>query len=1143
MPYDIFISYARKDNINGRVTELKEQIEKQYAKTTGTNLKVFFDTEQIKSMDDFNDRILTALKEAAILVIILSPNYLESDYCNGETIEYLKYEYARGSQNNNVAVIYFNEITDFEDPDFTHKKATWLKDEKNRQRTDLLLWGNKGTKSLNDINKNTDFLELINSIKDRITRKIRIAASPGNLPAPNARFVGRKTEMESIHKSVFNGQHGCITILHGLSGLGKTTLALQYACNFADFYFAGRYKIDCSDENNLAGALKKLEYDLEINFTDDERKNDESAIKKIINKLKKQVEKKAQIEQEKNYPVYPNILLILDNVENKDLINSGYFHLITGKDWLKIIVTTRFGKHDFGNDEKKYTYIPVENLSENEAYSLFKSYCPEILFIIDTNGIFVNKIIKLLDGFTLAIEMSAIYLKEKEGRITFEAFYNLLINEGCTEGIDNLADEVKTKTNHGKLISVALVQMFGILTDQEKFVLNYCCLFPAESIPISWIKELIIKEYPKYGKVVLPGHDDPWLLIIDHLYKLRLLQSISFSEDINIPQLAKMHRLVQEVLYNQLSKKEELTDILFDYVITRSEYLENNWYKKNEQWEINPLVNFTELLLDKFYTQAPQLVLSFGSWLRLIYSNNRYKDILLQAIKLLQKKENYKETDLATLYSNLAAVEKDLGNLIDAKDYLIKAIKIDESHFEPNHPNFAIDYSNLAMVEQALGNLICAKDYLIKAIKIDESNFEPNHPTLAIDYSNLATVEKNLGNLNIAKDYLLKAIKIDECNFKPSHPTLAIDYSNLALVEQDLGNIKEAKEYLLKAIIIDESNFEPKHPTLAILYSNIAIVERDLGNLKEAKDYLIKAIIIDESNFEPNHPNLASLYSNLATVERHLGNLKEAKDYLIKAIKIDELNFEPNHPTLAILYSNLALVEQDLGNLIDAKNLLLKAHKINELNYEPNHPYLAISYSNLARFEQALGNLIDAKDYLLKAIKIDESNYESNHPTLAIRYSNLAMVEKDLGNLTSAKDFLRKAIIIDESNFEPHHPKLAIRYSNLAMVERDLGNLIDAKNYLLKAIKIDESNYEPNHPTLAIDYSNLATVEQDLSNLTDAERLFRKALEINAKSLPKEHPNTKNSYLFLKDLLEQTGRNKEADELRLKAKEHGFDNI
>jgi hypothetical protein len=47
MPYDLFISYSRKDNVNNRVTELKNQIETDYLEFTKEPLNCFFDQEEI----------------------------------------------------------------------------------------------------------------------------------------------------------------------------------------------------------------------------------------------------------------------------------------------------------------------------------------------------------------------------------------------------------------------------------------------------------------------------------------------------------------------------------------------------------------------------------------------------------------------------------------------------------------------------------------------------------------------------------------------------------------------------------------------------------------------------------------------------------------------------------------------------------------------------------------------------------------------------------------------------------------------------------------------------------------------------------------------------------------------------------------
>ena len=42
MPYDLFISYSRRDNTQGRITELKQQIEADYPAFVGPNQHRFF---------------------------------------------------------------------------------------------------------------------------------------------------------------------------------------------------------------------------------------------------------------------------------------------------------------------------------------------------------------------------------------------------------------------------------------------------------------------------------------------------------------------------------------------------------------------------------------------------------------------------------------------------------------------------------------------------------------------------------------------------------------------------------------------------------------------------------------------------------------------------------------------------------------------------------------------------------------------------------------------------------------------------------------------------------------------------------------------------------------------------------------------
>ena len=93
MPYDLFISYSRRDNEQGRITQLVERIKKDFAAFEGNNgreLVPFFDQDEIHGMSDWRQRILQGLRESRLLLACLSPAYLQSEYCEWEFVEYLR---------------------------------------------------------------------------------------------------------------------------------------------------------------------------------------------------------------------------------------------------------------------------------------------------------------------------------------------------------------------------------------------------------------------------------------------------------------------------------------------------------------------------------------------------------------------------------------------------------------------------------------------------------------------------------------------------------------------------------------------------------------------------------------------------------------------------------------------------------------------------------------------------------------------------------------------------------------------------------------------------------------------------------------------------------------------------------------------
>ena len=78
MSYDLFVSDSRKDNAQGRVSELLERIREDYRAFAGEELVCFFDLDDIHGMGDWRHRILEGLRHSSLLLLVLSPTYVKS---------------------------------------------------------------------------------------------------------------------------------------------------------------------------------------------------------------------------------------------------------------------------------------------------------------------------------------------------------------------------------------------------------------------------------------------------------------------------------------------------------------------------------------------------------------------------------------------------------------------------------------------------------------------------------------------------------------------------------------------------------------------------------------------------------------------------------------------------------------------------------------------------------------------------------------------------------------------------------------------------------------------------------------------------------------------------------------------------------
>ena len=85
--YDLFISYASQDNVEGWIEKFQKQLTDELVRLLGRPFSekcVFFDRLRLEVGHDYPEVLDSASRESALLVALLSPNYVSSDWCSRE---------------------------------------------------------------------------------------------------------------------------------------------------------------------------------------------------------------------------------------------------------------------------------------------------------------------------------------------------------------------------------------------------------------------------------------------------------------------------------------------------------------------------------------------------------------------------------------------------------------------------------------------------------------------------------------------------------------------------------------------------------------------------------------------------------------------------------------------------------------------------------------------------------------------------------------------------------------------------------------------------------------------------------------------------------------------------------------------------
>ena len=636
-------------------------------------------------------------------------------------------------------------------------------------------------------------------------------------------------ERESKKKEGF--QSVVLTVCHGLGGVGKTQLALNYVYHTTQLY-THRVWFNAESTEQLMRDYRWFCDAFHI-FVD-EKSSDVMVIDKVKNWLSTRSE----------------WLLVYDNAPDDQTLESFLPKSGSGD----ILVTSRYAHKWSG---KK---IAVDVLEEKEAIELVKRRIragDAEAKLAETEETALRELVKELGYLPLALAQAAAYIAECNITVAdYLEKYRSYTDEILE--VRNLSSEEYPK-------SVATTWLITMERIQKQLpialsVLQGCAYLAPDKIPKEVLKDFLQEIISTEEK----GAPKP--LLFNQIMSCLSSYSMVNVNDQAEQQSVNIHRVVQQVIRSHLQKQAE--------------------QKEAGSAKID-LQGMMQKLLTSLTRSCPK-----GDEMKTIHSRRRWIEHFESLLKQEDTHHGFSTENRMSAMSQLGIIYLyDWSQPQKAKDYLEKVREAEETVYGVDHVNVAITLANLGMAYGALGNPQKQRDFLERALVIDEKYYGKDHVEVAKTLANLGNAYGTLGDWQNARELLERALAIQEKHYGLDHVEMAITLGSLGNAYGALGDRQKQRDLLERVLVILEKHYGKDHVEVAITLVNLGNAYGDLGNLVKARELFERALRIQEKHYGSNHVEVAKTLVNLSKTYRALGELQRARELFERARMIQKKHY------------------------------------------------------------------------------------------------------------------------------------------------------------------------------------------------------------------------------------------------------------
>src|SRR5437660_967979 len=656
----------------------------------------------------------------------------------------------------------------------------------------------------------------------------------------NPFFMGRDDVLHQLH-DILNKEHMGVhhrsCALNGLSGIGKTQVALEYAYRYADNY-TGVFWLTAETPGSLLSSLIAIA-DI-LNLPEKQEQQQDRIIAAVIRWLNN----------------HGDWLLIFDNVEDIELVKNVLPSARRGY----LLFTSR--RQSLGLTLHTLTLAPMAP-EEGVRFLLHRAKLLDRMTPLDhlslTEHALAEEIVNMMGGLPLALDQAGAYIESTQCSLSD---YLALLRSSHLRLL-NVHD---VHANH-----LPVMRSFELIFEQLErsspfatALITVCSYLAPEAIPETFFVEGASSLGPIFEQMAA----DPF----EFHAAIKALLDYSLVQRNTHTHILSLHRLVQAVLKGRLSEDAQRewakrVRVTICRLFPSDEAAQADYLPVGERLLLHAMVCIlSEEQWKEDETQHLSLMVHVAAYLRKRARYTEEEALLQQAKRIGEQVLGLEHLSMAEISNEFANLRSQQGRYEEAMPLFQQALRIREQALEDQHPLVAEVCYGLAISCSEQNRYDEAEFYFQRALRIWEQALEPEHPHIIKVLCTLAILYAKQEKMSEAEPLFLRTLHIREQTLGPDHPLVAASLNDLGYFYFSQGKYEKAEYLSQRALYIWEQSLGHEHPRVAYVLHTLAEIYRSQHKNEEALLLYERALHILQQTFGPEYPQLIDFITGLATL-------------------------------------------------------------------------------------------------------------------------------------------------------------------------------------------------------------------------------------------------------------------------------------